>query len=137
MLEEPMNIKDESSRDVRTHCLPNDEWKDFERTNNIEADTSSNYNPYLDVFRIFNDRTGANNDYETQKDQGWFDEHELMEYGNDDIDNLEDYLVRKDAPYYGRRGGAIQRKKVQTTWNSLRETTNMQIREVRGTLLDD
>ncbi|GKA45372.1 hypothetical protein Tco_0738168 [Tanacetum coccineum] len=32
--------------------------------------------------------------------QGWFDEHELMRDDDDDIRDLEDYLIRNDHPYY-------------------------------------
>ncbi|GJT48998.1 hypothetical protein Tco_0975155 [Tanacetum coccineum] len=35
-----------------------------------------------------------------QKNKEWFDDHELMEDDNDDIDDLEDYLIQKDHPYY-------------------------------------
>ncbi|GKC85595.1 hypothetical protein Tco_1141312, partial [Tanacetum coccineum] len=52
---------------------PSDEWEDFERTNN---------------------------DYETQKNEGWFDEHELMDDDDDDIGDLEDYLIQKHPSYY-------------------------------------
>ncbi|GJR52932.1 hypothetical protein Tco_1403453 [Tanacetum coccineum] len=41
-----------------------------------------------------------NSDYETRENEGWFDEHELMEDDDDDIGDLEDYLIRKDHPYY-------------------------------------
>ncbi|GKB07315.1 hypothetical protein Tco_0835599 [Tanacetum coccineum] len=36
----------------------------------------------------------------TQEEQGWFDEHEIMEDDDDDISDLEDYLIQKDPPYY-------------------------------------
>nr|GEW13496.1 hypothetical protein [Tanacetum cinerariifolium] len=32
--------------------------------------------------------------------QGWFDEHMLTGDDDDDISDLEDYLIRKDTPYY-------------------------------------
>nr|GEZ93543.1 hypothetical protein [Tanacetum cinerariifolium] len=35
----------------------------------------------------------------TQKEQGWFDEHGLMEEDDDDIDDLEEYLIKRDPPY--------------------------------------
>nr|GEU44145.1 hypothetical protein [Tanacetum cinerariifolium] len=31
---------------------------------------------------------------------GWFDEHELMGDDDDDISDLEDYLILKNPPYY-------------------------------------
>ncbi|GJS34317.1 reverse transcriptase domain-containing protein [Tanacetum coccineum] len=34
------------------------------------------------------------------KEQGWFDEYELMGDDDDDIGYLEDYLIQKDPPYY-------------------------------------
>ncbi|GJR24666.1 hypothetical protein Tco_0973193 [Tanacetum coccineum] len=88
------------SDDTRTHCSPNDEWEDFEHANYIRAYSNSNYNPYLDVSRMFNDHAGTNNHCETQKDEEWFDEHELMGDDDDDIGDLEDYLIQKDHPYY-------------------------------------
>ncbi|GJT24243.1 hypothetical protein Tco_0894180 [Tanacetum coccineum] len=92
---------EESSNNARTHCSLIDEWEDFERANHIGSDANSNYNPYLDVSRIFNDRAGTNNDYETRENKGWFDEHKLIKDNNDDdIDDLEHYLIRKDHLYY-------------------------------------
>ncbi|GJT15449.1 putative reverse transcriptase domain-containing protein [Tanacetum coccineum] len=37
---------------------------------------------------------------DTQGKEGWFDEHELIEDDNDDTGDLEDYLIKKDTPYY-------------------------------------
>ncbi|GKD68309.1 hypothetical protein Tco_1322399 [Tanacetum coccineum] len=91
-------VDEEPSDNDRTHYSPSDEWEDLERADHIGA--NSNYNPYLDVSRIFNDHVGINNDYETQKDEGWFDEHELMEDDDDNIGDLKDYLIQKDPPYY-------------------------------------
>ncbi|GKA22667.1 hypothetical protein Tco_0708629, partial [Tanacetum coccineum] len=65
---------------------------------------------------------------DTQGIHGWFDEHELMEDDGDDIGYLEDYLIQKDPPYYVNEE---EERSMQATWNSLRETTNMQNREVR------
>ncbi|GKD37349.1 hypothetical protein Tco_1257556 [Tanacetum coccineum] len=64
-LEESMNTKEELSNNTRIHYSPCDEWEDFKRVNYIGADANSNYKPYLDVSRIFNDYGGTNNDYET------------------------------------------------------------------------
>ncbi|GJT15258.1 hypothetical protein Tco_0873964 [Tanacetum coccineum] len=47
-----------------------------------------------------NARTGINDHNETQVKQGWFDKHELMKDDDDDIGDFEDYLIRKDPPYY-------------------------------------
>ncbi|GJU79326.1 hypothetical protein Tco_1276396 [Tanacetum coccineum] len=92
-------VDEESSDNARTHCSPNDKWEDFERASHIGAYANSNYNPYLDVSRIFNDHAGTIN-YETQKEEGWFDEQELMGDDDDDIGDLEDYLIQKDPHYY-------------------------------------
>nr|GEV33422.1 hypothetical protein [Tanacetum cinerariifolium] len=35
-----------------------------------------------------------------QEEQRWFDEHEFMGKDDDDINDLEDYLIQKDPPYY-------------------------------------
>nr|GEW82080.1 hypothetical protein [Tanacetum cinerariifolium] len=37
---------------------------------------------------------------EESREQGWFDEHGLMEDDDDDMKDLEDYLIQKDHPYY-------------------------------------
>ncbi|GJX35403.1 hypothetical protein Tco_0246960 [Tanacetum coccineum] len=71
-------VDEESSDNARTHCSPIDEWEDFERANHIGADTNSNYNPYLDRF----------------------DERKLMGDNDDDIGDLEDYMIRKEPLYY-------------------------------------
>ncbi|GJS68937.1 hypothetical protein Tco_0683502 [Tanacetum coccineum] len=92
-------VDEESSDNARTHCSPNDKWEDFERARHIGAYANSNYNPYLDVSRIFNDHGGTVN-YETQKEEGWFDKQELMGDDDDDIGDLEDYLIQKDPHYY-------------------------------------
>nr|GEU87207.1 importin-beta domain, armadillo-type fold protein [Tanacetum cinerariifolium] len=52
------------------------------------------------IERIFNNHVGTDNHYETQKGEGWFDERELMGDDDDDIGDLEDYLIRKHLPYY-------------------------------------
>ncbi|GJZ61017.1 hypothetical protein Tco_0617154, partial [Tanacetum coccineum] len=93
-------VDEESSDNAMTHCSPNEEWENFKRANHIGAYANSTYNPYLDVSRIFNDHAGINNHFETQKDEGWFDERELMGDDDDDIGDLEYYLIRKDPPYY-------------------------------------
>nr|GEW13386.1 zf-BED domain-containing protein [Tanacetum cinerariifolium] len=77
-----------------------DEWEDFDHANHIGVDADSNYNPYLDVSRIFNDNVGKNNCNETLDNKGWIDELQLMKDDNDDIGNLEDYLTHKVTPYY-------------------------------------
>ncbi|GJR29115.1 hypothetical protein Tco_1105347 [Tanacetum coccineum] len=87
-------VDEELNDNARTLYSPSDKWEDFERANNIGANAKSNYNPYPYVSRIFNDHAVTNNDY------GQFDEHELMEDDNDDIGNLEDYLIQKDPHYY-------------------------------------
>ncbi|GJS25196.1 hypothetical protein Tco_0453828 [Tanacetum coccineum] len=65
MMEESMNVEEESSDDARTHYSPGNEY--FEHANHIGAYVNSNYNPYLDVSTIFSDRIGMINNYETQK----------------------------------------------------------------------
>ncbi|GJX60800.1 hypothetical protein Tco_0292190 [Tanacetum coccineum] len=93
-------LDEESSDNARTHCSPSNEWDDFERATHIGSNANSYYNPYLDVSRIFNDYARTNNDYETQENEGWVDEHKLMGDDYDDVDDLEDYLIHKDPPYY-------------------------------------
>ncbi|GKF34183.1 hypothetical protein Tco_0107383 [Tanacetum coccineum] len=52
----------------------------------------------------------TNNDCETQENEGWFDEHKLMEDDDDDIGDLEDYLIRKDPPYYEKEERSKERR---------------------------
>nr|GEU35323.1 hypothetical protein [Tanacetum cinerariifolium] len=40
------------------------------------------------------------NDYETQGNVGCFDEHKIIGDDDDDISDLEDYLIRKEPPYF-------------------------------------
>nr|GEX93095.1 hypothetical protein [Tanacetum cinerariifolium] len=82
------------------NCSPNDKWDDFKHANHIGANANSNYNLYLDFSKIFNDHARTNNDYETQENEGWFDEDNLMGNDDDDIGDLEDSLIRKDPLYY-------------------------------------
>nr|GEU91008.1 hypothetical protein [Tanacetum cinerariifolium] len=93
ILEESMNVGEESSNKAWSHYSPIDEWKDYEHTTYIKTDASSNQNTYNNVCQIITDH------YETQEKQGWFDEHELMKDVDDDTGDLEDYLIRKDPPY--------------------------------------
>ncbi|GJU21782.1 putative reverse transcriptase domain-containing protein [Tanacetum coccineum] len=85
-------VDEEPSNNANTHYSPSGEWEDFKRANHIGADANSNYNPYLDVSRILNDGTGTNNEH--------FDEHELMGDDDDNIGDLEDYMIRKEPPHY-------------------------------------
>ncbi|GKB74073.1 hypothetical protein Tco_0935485 [Tanacetum coccineum] len=85
-------VDEEPSDNANTHYLPSGEWEDFKRANHIGADANSNYNPYLNVSRILNDGTGTNNEH--------FDEHELMGDDDDNIGDLEDYMIRKEPPHY-------------------------------------
>ncbi|GKB24480.1 hypothetical protein Tco_0863881 [Tanacetum coccineum] len=93
-LEESINANEESSDYVLSHYSPIDEWKDYEHTTYIKIDVSSNQNTYNNVCRIIM------NHKETQKNDGWFDKHELMGDDYDDISDLEDYLTQNDPPYY-------------------------------------
>ncbi|GJW29647.1 hypothetical protein Tco_0046522 [Tanacetum coccineum] len=82
ILEESMNMMEESSDDEWDHDSPVDEWKDYEHTTYIKTDISSNQNTYNNVCQIVMDHC------KTQEEQGRFDEHELI--GDDDDDYLCD-----------------------------------------------
>ncbi|GJY34645.1 hypothetical protein Tco_0419114 [Tanacetum coccineum] len=88
---------EESSDDNWDHDSPVVEWKDYKHTTYIKTDVSSNRKTYNKVCQIVMDHN------DTQWKQGWFDEHELMGEDDDDIGDLEDYLIRKDPPYYVTR----------------------------------
>nr|GEY25662.1 hypothetical protein [Tanacetum cinerariifolium] len=94
IMEESMNVMEESSADEWDHDSPVDEWKDYEHTTYIETDASFNQNTYNNACQIVMDHN------ETQEKQGWFDEHELMGDDDDDIGDLGDYFIQKDPPYY-------------------------------------
>nr|GEX21025.1 hypothetical protein [Tanacetum cinerariifolium] len=94
ILEESINVMKESSDDEWDHDSPVDEWKDCEHTTSIETDAYSNQNTYNNVCQIVMDHN------DIQEEQGWFDEHEFMGEDDDDISDLEDYLIQKDPPYY-------------------------------------
>nr|GEZ15646.1 hypothetical protein [Tanacetum cinerariifolium] len=71
-------------------CSFDAEWEDFIHANHIG--TNANYNPYLDISRIFNCRAGKSNEEEIK------DEREPMNgYGVGDSD---DHLVLNNAPDY-------------------------------------
>ncbi|GJS94434.1 hypothetical protein Tco_0801402 [Tanacetum coccineum] len=91
--------KEELSDDAWSHYSPIDEWKDYEHTTYIETDVNVNQNTYNNVCQIFKDHAGMTNDDAIQGDHEWFDEHEPME-DDDDISDLDDYLITNDAPYF-------------------------------------
>ncbi|GJX04567.1 hypothetical protein Tco_0190483 [Tanacetum coccineum] len=65
--------EEESSEDAWSEYLPNDEWEHFERTNHVKTDVNSNHE--------------------------CFDEREPMGDDDDDVRELEDYLILNNAPY--------------------------------------
>ncbi|GJR86346.1 hypothetical protein Tco_0210357 [Tanacetum coccineum] len=91
--------EEESSDDAWRHYSPVDEWKGYEHTTYIETDVISNQNTYKNVCQIFKDHAGMTNDDAAKANQEWFDEREPMEE-DDDISDLDDYLMPSDAPYY-------------------------------------
>nr|GEV92955.1 putative reverse transcriptase domain-containing protein [Tanacetum cinerariifolium] len=99
ILEELMNVKGELSDDAWCNYLSIDEWKDYEHTTCIETNVSSNQNTYDNVCQIIINHS------ETKAKQGCFDEHKLMEDDDDDIGDLEVYLIQKDPPYYVNKDG--------------------------------
>ncbi|GJQ90656.1 hypothetical protein Tco_0001795 [Tanacetum coccineum] len=90
---------EESSDDAWNHYSPIDEWEDYEHTTYIETDVNPNQNTFNNVCQIFKDRSGMTNEDAIQSNQEWFDEHEPME-DDDDISDLDDYLITSDAPYH-------------------------------------
>ncbi|GKA10553.1 hypothetical protein Tco_0689986, partial [Tanacetum coccineum] len=80
-------------------------------------DAWSNYSP--------NDDNDA-----IQVDQERFDSHEPMQ--DDDIMDLDDYLIGQYASYYvDEEEKRFREIKKQITWDALRETTNIQIKKVQ------
>ncbi|GKC18559.1 hypothetical protein Tco_1020709 [Tanacetum coccineum] len=81
--------EEESSNDAWIYYSPITDSENYEHTSQIETDVNSNYNPYLDVSIIFETRAGTNYD-DTIQTKGDND---------NDIEDLDDYLVRDDAPF--------------------------------------
>ncbi|GJU07231.1 hypothetical protein Tco_1123661 [Tanacetum coccineum] len=93
ILGELINEKEELSDEKRVRDSPIDEWENYRNAASMEADVNSNYNPYLDISRLFNDHTTKNEDKIVQDE---------MELNNDEDDNmgyLDDHLVRGNAPF--------------------------------------
>ncbi|GJT80794.1 hypothetical protein Tco_1055136 [Tanacetum coccineum] len=74
-------------------------FKEFNYLSQIDVDVLTNdihgfktYEKYKDDW-IYEWNKG-------QEEQVWFDKHELMKDDDDDIGDLEDYLIQKDPPYY-------------------------------------
>ncbi|GJS35375.1 hypothetical protein Tco_0533757 [Tanacetum coccineum] len=93
-------IKDkESSDDAWNYYSPITNLENHEHTIQMETNVNSNYNPYLDVCRIFNTHAGTNNDNTIQANQEYFDKNEPRADDDDDTGDLDDYLVHDDAPF--------------------------------------
>ncbi|GKE31270.1 hypothetical protein Tco_1450592 [Tanacetum coccineum] len=88
-----MNEKEESSDDERSLDSPVDEREDYEHAANIGADVNSNYNPYLDISRVFIDHRRRSEDEIVQ------DEMELNNDEGDDMGHLDDHLVHENEPF--------------------------------------
>ncbi|GJW54410.1 hypothetical protein Tco_0098495 [Tanacetum coccineum] len=86
IMNESMNMMEESSDDEWDHDSLVDEWKDYEHNTYIKTNVSSNQNTYNNVCQIVKDHC------KTQEEQGWFDEHELIGDDDDDIGYFKDYL---------------------------------------------
>ncbi|GKC57092.1 hypothetical protein Tco_1084690, partial [Tanacetum coccineum] len=93
ILEESMNEKEESSDDEQGFDSPVDEWEDYEHAANIETVVDYNYNPYLDISRLFNDHTTKDEDKIVR------DEIELNNDEDDDMGHLDDHLVHENEPF--------------------------------------
>nr|GEW61572.1 hypothetical protein [Tanacetum cinerariifolium] len=93
--------EEESCEDAGSNHVSNNEWEHYEHTTYINTDVNSNYNTYNNVCQMFKNRVGINNDDDAiEMNQEWFDDHEPMEEDDDDIGDLDDYLIPKDVPYY-------------------------------------
>ncbi|GJX11059.1 hypothetical protein Tco_0200918 [Tanacetum coccineum] len=60
----------------------------------------------MNVFQIIADHCEIQ-----KKDEEWFDEHELIGEDDNDIGDIEDYLIQKDPPYYVNEEEEISKKK--------------------------
>ncbi|GKB98528.1 hypothetical protein Tco_0984665 [Tanacetum coccineum] len=88
----------EPSDDIEHIC------KSYEWYENLEEDElkdeALNSKAIFEGSKGVDEEPRTNNDYETQENEGWFDEHELIGDNDDDIGDLEGYLIQKDPPYY-------------------------------------
>ncbi|GKB04915.1 putative reverse transcriptase domain-containing protein, partial [Tanacetum coccineum] len=93
--------EEESSEDAWSNNLPNDEWEHCKDTTYIKSDVNYNYDTYNNVCQMFKNHTRINNDnVAIQANQEWFDEHEPMGDNDDDMGDLDDYLIPNDGTYY-------------------------------------
>ncbi|GJT18581.1 hypothetical protein Tco_0877287 [Tanacetum coccineum] len=77
VLEESMNQDEKSSNGDWSNYLPIDELRDGELAASTNIDDNPDYNPYLDIARLFNDHASK----------------------NEDIGDLDNYLVQGDAQF--------------------------------------
>nr|GEZ08883.1 hypothetical protein [Tanacetum cinerariifolium] len=78
-------------------------FQDYEWCEGLEDETNVNYShdTYYNVCQMFKNRARINNDGGAiQANQERFVDHEPMEDDDDDIGDLDDYLIQDDAPYY-------------------------------------
>ncbi|GJZ63555.1 hypothetical protein Tco_0619976 [Tanacetum coccineum] len=83
-------MKKAEFEESQNHYSYNSEWEDFKHDNH--KGTDANYNPYLDISRIFNSHAGKSNE-ETIKDE----KEPMKDYG---IGNSDDHLVSNNARDY-------------------------------------
>ncbi|GKE17945.1 hypothetical protein Tco_1425522 [Tanacetum coccineum] len=86
-------MKKTEFKESRDPCSFDVEWEDFEHANHIGA--NANYNPYLDISRIFNSRAGKSNEEATKDERKPIDD-----YGVGDSD---DHLISNNAPDYANK----------------------------------
>ncbi|GJZ36132.1 hypothetical protein Tco_0581949 [Tanacetum coccineum] len=69
----------------------------LEESINVEEESSLFTKPEITIAQSL---LRTINDNGAQKNDEWFDNHEPIEDDDDDIEDLEDYLIQKDPPYY-------------------------------------
>ncbi|GJS62875.1 hypothetical protein Tco_0677439 [Tanacetum coccineum] len=69
----------------------------LEESINVEEESSLFTKPEITIAQSL---LRTINDNGAQKNDEWFENHEPIEDDDDDIEDLEDYLIQKDPPYY-------------------------------------
>ncbi|GJY32046.1 hypothetical protein Tco_0415541 [Tanacetum coccineum] len=79
-------------RKGNSFCYQDYEWYDTLEDSKLKEETLINKAILEESINVEEESNKAK--------QGWFDEHKLIGDDDYDIGDLEDYLIRKDPPYY-------------------------------------
>ncbi|GJY58643.1 hypothetical protein Tco_0458535 [Tanacetum coccineum] len=129
-----MDLGWKPSDDIEHICKPfcfkngHAKWPTYEWYENLEEcelkDEALNSKAIFEGSKGVDEEPRTNNDYETQENDGWFDEQEIMGDDDDDMDDLKDYLIQKNPPYYVNKEEERSKEK-NSCWYSYAFTTHI------------